>query len=132
MIVVDTNVIAYLWLPSEFTHLAEKLLKKDNHWVTPSLWRSEFRNVVALFYRKKLITYEQSLEIILNAENQLSGSEYTVNSLKVMEKVKMSKCSAYDCEYVALAETLHCKLITYDKKILKSFPIIATDLRKFV
>lgn len=132
MIVVDTNIIVYLWFPSEFTELAEKLLKKDGHWVSPTLWKSEFRNVVSLFYRKKQITYDQAIEVILNAEDQLANFEYTVNSLNVMGKVKVSKCTAYDCEYIALAEALDCSLITNDKKILKKFFTTAIDLKKFV
>ncbi len=132
MIVVDTNIIVYLWLPCEFTKFAEKLLYKDNHWVSSALWRSEFRNVISTFYRKKQITYDQAIGVILNAENQLMNYEYTVNSLKVMEKVKASKCTAYDCEYIALAEALDCNLITNDKKILKNFPEVAIDLKKFV
>jgi len=31
MIVVDTNVIAYLWLPGARTATAEHLLKKDSN-----------------------------------------------------------------------------------------------------
>ena len=132
MIVVDTNIIVYLWLPCKLTDLAEKLLKKDGHWVSPILWKSEFRNVVSLFYRKKQITYDQAIEVILNAEDQLAGFEYTVSSLSIMGKVKVSKCTAYDCEYIALAEALDCNLITNDKKILKNFSTTAIGLKKFV
>ena len=132
MIVVDTNIIVYLWLPSDFSEMAEKLLKKDSDWVSSILWKSEFRNVVSSFYRRKLITYEQALGVIFNAEEQLVNSEYSVNSLKIMEKVKSSKCTAYDCEYVALADVLNCHLVTNDKKILRSFPSIATDLKCIV
>ena len=132
MIVVDTNIIVYLWLPSDFTEMAEKLLNKDSYWISSILWKSEFRNVVSSFYRRKLVTYEQALEVIFNAEEQLVNSEYSVNSIKVMEKVKSSKCTTYDCEYVALAEVLNCNLVTSDKKILKSFPSIATDLKCIV
>lgn len=49
-----------------------------------------------------------------------------------MEKVKASKCTAYDCEYVVLAEVLKSNLITKDKEILKYFPDIAIDLEAFV
>ncbi|XSG85105.1 MAG: hypothetical protein ACPW60_15475 [Methylohalobius sp. ZOD2] len=52
MIAVDTNVIAYFYLPTEYTPLAEKLLMQEPVWAAPTLWRSEFRNVLALYLRK--------------------------------------------------------------------------------
>ena len=39
-----------------------------------------------------------------------------------MELVRDSDCSAYDCEFVALAVKLDTKLVTVDKKLLKAFP----------
>ena len=53
MIVVDTNVLAYLYLPSDFTLAAEKLLLNDPQWVAPHLWRSEFRNILAGYMRER-------------------------------------------------------------------------------
>jgi predicted nucleic acid-binding protein len=45
MIVVDTSVIASLWVPNDMEKLAYKVLRKDPEWVAPLLWRSELRNV---------------------------------------------------------------------------------------
>ena len=56
MIVVDTNIIAYLYLPTDLTGQAERLLESDPEWAVPVLWRSEFRNVLALYLRKGLIS----------------------------------------------------------------------------
>ena len=36
-----------------------------------------------------------------------------------------SGCSSYDCEYVAVAEELGCRLATYDRKVIRRFPGIA-------
>lgn len=52
MIVVDTNLIGYLYLESQYAPQAEQTLRKDADWVAPLLWRSEFRNVLALYLRK--------------------------------------------------------------------------------
>jgi predicted nucleic acid-binding protein len=44
MIVVDTNVVAYLLLGGEKTGEARMVFHKDPTWAAPLLWRSEFRN----------------------------------------------------------------------------------------
>lgn len=58
----------------------------------------------------------------------LEGFEFDVQSREVMELVRDSECSAYDCEFVALAERLGVKLVTMDKKVLKAFPKRAVSL----
>jgi predicted nucleic acid-binding protein len=58
----------------------------------------------------------------LEAENLLAGCEFEVESRKVLELVRDSDCSAYDCEFIALAMNLGTKLFTMDKKLLRAFP----------
>jgi predicted nucleic acid-binding protein len=128
MIVVDTNVLVYLYLPTDYTAKAEGLLQHDPEWAAPTLWRSEFRNVLALYLRKNLLTLEQAGAIQAEAESLLHESEYMVNSLDVLQLVQQSKCSAYDCEFVALAQSLNVSLITMDKQILNDFPTTAKPL----
>jgi predicted nucleic acid-binding protein len=122
VIVVDTNVVAYLYLPSEHTPLAESLLQRDAEWVAPILWRSEFRNILAGYFRRGAVTFDQALALQLEAESLLSGSEFEVGSQDVFELVRGSDCSAYDCEFVALAKRLETKLMTLDRKVLRAFP----------
>jgi predicted nucleic acid-binding protein len=129
MIVVDTNVLVYLYLPTQYTPHAEKLLEIEPVWVAPHLWRSEFRNVLALYLRKKLITYDKALQIQSEAEILMSGNEYDIKSLNILSLVNQSNCSAYDCEYVSLAVNLETKLFTMDKKIISEFPLITEPLR---
>jgi len=131
MIVVDTNVIAYFWLPGEYTTYAERALSKDNEWAAPILWRSEFRNILAGYMRRKNLTIDMAIQLVEHAETQMKGREYIVESGRVMSFVEMSSCSAYDCEFVALAEDLGVPLITTDKKIIRTFPTIALPLDKF-
>ena len=122
MIVVDSNVLAYLYLPGEYTAAAEALLEQDSDWAAPILWRSEFRNILAGYMRRKAITFEQANSLQREAESLLGGAEFEVESLAVLELVRDSDCSAYDCEFIALAMKLDTKLVTMDKKLLRAFP----------
>ena len=128
MIVVDANVISYLYLSGERSHQAEQLLSLDPHWCAPVLWRSEFRSVLSLYLRKNLLTLEVVLHILEQAEDLLSDNEYEVPSAQIMQIVNSSSCSAYDCEFVALARYLGVSLITADKRLLREFPQIAKSL----
>lgn len=128
MIVVDSNVVAYLYLPGEHTERAEALLEKDADWAAPLLWRSEFRNILAGYIRRKTLTFETARDLQMEAESLLAGAEHEVDSRLVLELVRDSDCSAYDCEFVALAMSLGVKLVTEDKKLLKAFPRHAVAL----
>jgi predicted nucleic acid-binding protein len=128
MIVVDTNVLAYLWLPGERTKAAERLLKKDPDWNAPILWRSEFRNVLAGCLRRGDVSLETALQIVEGVEGQMRGREFSVPSPQVLARVEESECSAYDCEFVVLADELGVSLVTSDARLLRSFPAVARAL----
>lgn len=129
MIVVDTNVIAYLFLPGDFSEKAISLLKYDSTWIAPYLWKSEFRSVLALYFRQGHLSIEDAQSIMNEAEEFMSGNEYDVNSFEVFELISNSNCSSYDCEFVALAKRLGLNFYTSDKKVLKEFPDIGIDLK---
>lgn len=97
MIVADTNVIAYLLIPSPFTVMAEQVYAQNPEWVAPTLWRSEFRNVLSLYMRRGLLTLGQAMALQDEAEDILRGSEYEVISTDVLSLARDSGCSAYDC-----------------------------------
>ena len=122
MIVVDSNVLAYLYLPGDHTAGAEALLERDPEWAAPVLWRSEFRNILAGYMRRKTLTFDQACRLQDEAEGLLAGAEFEVDSWTVLELVRDSDCSAYDCEFIALAIKLDTKLVTVDKKLLRVFP----------
>lgn len=128
MIVVDSNILAYLYLPGEYTGRAEALLQHDPDWTAPVLWRSEFRSILAGYLRRKTLGFEAACALQQEAQSLLDGAEHEVDSRRVLELVRDSDCSAYDCEFVALAMTLGVKLVTMDAKLLKAFPTHAVSL----
>jgi predicted nucleic acid-binding protein len=131
MIVVDTNIIGYLFLSSDQSLLAEHALQKDREWAAPILWRSELRNVLALYTRNNLLTLKHAHHIMNGALELLSGREYEVSSYEVLRLASESKCSAYDCEFVAVANDLKVPLVTVDRQLLRKFPKVAVPLKSF-
>lgn len=131
MIVVDTNVIGYLFLSSDQSLSAERALQKDIEWAAPVLWRSEFRNVLALYMRKNIIDLEQAQIIMNSALKLLRAREYQVPSSEVLRLASESKCSAYDCEFIAVANDLKVPLVTVDKQLLREFSSVTVSLSAF-
>ena len=62
------------------------------------------------------------------AEALLSGREYEMDFYDVLALVRKSDCSAYYCEFVALAVRLGIRLVTMNKKLLRGFPAEAVSL----
>jgi predicted nucleic acid-binding protein len=128
MIVVDSNILAYLFIEGTHTEAAEALLTRDEDWAAPVLWRSELRSILTGCLRRGYLTLEEAGSIQSEAEDLMSGAEYEVDSGSVLGLVYESDCSAYDCEYVALAMRLRTKLVTMDGQVLSAFPDVAVNL----
>ncbi len=131
MIVVDSNIIIYVHVQGERTALALRALQRDPCWVAPPLWESEFRIVMAGYIRRRILKLEDAKRIMESALKTMEGREILPPSGLVLDLVAVSDCSAYDCEYVALARHIHVKLVTTDNKILQSFPETAIELDIF-
>ena len=129
MIVVDTNVIAYLFIKGEYSEFAEHLLKIEPEWISPPLWRSEFRSVLSLYIRKNKLTVKEAYKIAQLAEDFMNEREFQVDSDKIFNLVSSSDCSSYDCEFVALAQSFNLTLYTSDKKVVQEFPNTAKLLK---
>jgi predicted nucleic acid-binding protein len=132
MIVVDTNIICYFYIHGDHSNKVQTLWKKDPNWHLPILWRSEFRNVLAKYYRNQLLSLPKIFEIIQETELLIRGNEYHIPATHVFHLIKSSSLSAYDCEFVSLAQSLNVPLITFDKKIHSEFPKTAMTIHDFL
>lgn len=125
MIVVDTNVIAYLLIQGPHTADSEDVYQRDADWHSPLLWRSEFLNVLSLAVRGGHLTLDESIEILAKAEILMAGKEHAVEPNAVLRLAVKSGCTAYDSEFAALAIDLDTILVTRDDKLLKAHPTFA-------
>ena len=122
MIVVDTNVIHYCWVRGQNTEVAQSVRRKDPDWHAPILWRSELRSMLTAYLRRRLMSRIQIAEILRIADRAFVESEHIVGDDLVLDVVESSALTAYDAEFVALADALSVPLVTADKAVLKAFP----------
>jgi predicted nucleic acid-binding protein len=122
MIIVDSNVIAYCWIHGERTALAHRLRRLDADWHAPVLRRSELRNILSGYRHDGSLAAGQVRGIMAAAEAGFVGHEHDLPSDRVFAVTERHRLSAYDAEFVALAEILGVPLVTEDQAILQSWP----------
>ena len=131
MIVVDTNIIAYLFLVGEKTSLAQAARQQDPEWIVPALWKHEFLNVLATYIRRKGITKKVAEDVRQRAFQLLAPAEREVDMRLALEIAARYRVSAYDAQYIALAQDLKVLCVTEDARLLKTFPTVARSLAEF-
>lgn len=132
MIVVDTNVIAYCWIGGERTPIAQRVRLRDPEWHVPVLWRSELRSALVGYLRQGAMDAGQAAATMVETERALASFEHVVASATVLELAARTRLSAYDCEFVALAQSLAVPLVTEDAAILKAFPQVALTMEAYL
>jgi predicted nucleic acid-binding protein len=127
VIVVDTNVISYLLIRGDRSEAVDRLLDADGEWIAPRLWIDEFLNVLSTYERNGLLTADQTTPILSDALSLMEDSSYEIPPERVLSVARRTTCSAYDSQYIALAEDLGLKLYTCDRKVLKNCPDLAVE-----
>jgi predicted nucleic acid-binding protein len=131
MIVTDTDVISYFWLEAERTPAARSVREMDDDWRAPPLWQSEFRNVLYQHMAHRDLPLDDALQIADRVDADMRDATVSVRTADVLRLVNASGHSAYDCEYVALAQRLNVPLVTGDKRLPKLFPETAVLMEDF-
>jgi len=132
MIVVDADLIGNLFMKSKDSALAIQVFERDPDWYAPMLWQSEVRSIVTSYFRHNLLTLDQAFRIMDEVHSLMMERERFVSSSLVLELVGTSKCTSYDCEYVALAKEMNLTLVTFDQQVVGAFPGIAVFPQDFV
>jgi predicted nucleic acid-binding protein len=131
MIVADTNLIVYLFVTGDQTTPAQEVLDKDPDWIVPPLWCNEFQNVLAAYICRGL-ALQQAKQILQNAMQTLETRQVVPSENEILDLIAGKDCTAYDCEFVALAKQLNIYLVTADKQLLREFPDYTISLEEYV
>lgn len=122
MIAVDTNVIAYAVLPGERTKAALALAERDPEWVAPALWRRELRNVLATLMRVRQLPLRQALAAFSAAEALVTDATVEPSTGECLRLAARGRVSAWDAEFVFVAEAAGLPLVSADRKLARAFP----------
>jgi len=131
MIVADSNLVAYLLIPGDKNALADEILLKDSDWAVPLICRSEVRSILTLYMRHQGMSLSQAKRTMEKAEILWRNTEFAVPSDDVLELTSRHNVTAYDGEFVVLAQRLGVPFVTFDKPVRKAFPNIAIDPEEF-
>lgn len=125
MIVVDTNIIAYLLIDGKYTDSVIQLRKNDPDWIAPRLWLDEFLNILATSERHGVMSSQVADATLNLACEIMEGKSYDISAQRILSTSRRTGCTAYDSQYVCLAEDLGIQLYTFDKKVLANCEGIA-------
>jgi predicted nucleic acid-binding protein len=90
------------------------------------------RNVLAGYVKRGQLALATAHKIIEAAQAIFQQNEYEINSSQVLDLAAASGCSAYDCEFVALAQNFNIPLVSMDQQVLRAFPQVAISLERFL
>ena len=128
MIVVDTNVLAYAVLPGERSLAVQALAERDPHWLAPSLWRWELRNVLATTMRVRRLPLSDALAAFAAAEQLVEDAGLETSVEDCLRVAARGRISAWDAEFVCVAVALGVAFVTADRRLCKAFPECAVAL----
>ena len=131
MIVVDVNIVAYFLIEGEKTSSARDLLRRDPDWRLPVLWRHEYLNVLATFARKGGATIAEAQSLWRRGIELLGPREQSVDMESALVLATENRISAYDAQYIALAQKLQTICVTEDQRLLGTFPTLTRTMQAF-
>jgi predicted nucleic acid-binding protein len=132
MIVVDANIIAYLFIKGERTEQARQLYTQEPDWTAPLLWQHEFLNVLATMVKQSNRTVAEALNVWQQAQTLMLDQERAIALSDALILATTHGISAYDAQYVTLAEGLNAVLVTEDKRLLQKFPGRAMTMQTYL
>jgi predicted nucleic acid-binding protein len=131
VIVADTNLVAYLLIEGTHTASARAVWEKDSHWMLPTIWRSEFLNVLTMALRANVLTMEQAHETWRLALMIFGANEVEPSGDDVLDRATERNLSAYDAQFAVAASDLGVPLVTADRRLLAACSDLALSPDQF-
>src|SRR5436305_10128028 len=101
MLLVDTNVVAYLLMEGDRTEAAQALRTRDPDWRSEAFLLVEFTNVLASSIARKRMTLLLAEDFLAKAAALFDGKLGRVPHASVLAMATRHRVSAYDARFLA-------------------------------
>jgi predicted nucleic acid-binding protein len=128
MFVVDTNIIAPLYVRGADSDVVKELHARDQTWRTDPFALIEFSNVLASYQRSGYITKALAKQCLTDAQAFLRPHYLAVTHDAALEMAIRFRITAYDGRFLALADQLGSRLVTQDTKLRAAAPALTQSL----
>ena len=128
MVLVDTNVIAPLYVRSARTEAVEELFARDAVWRTEPIALIELSNMLVTYERSRYITAATARDCLNRAAAFLQPQLFRVSHQAALEAALDYRVTAYDARFLALADQLGSRLVTEDARLRAAAPALTQSL----
>jgi predicted nucleic acid-binding protein len=128
MLLIDTNVVAYLLIEGDYTEAAQELRARDSDWRSEAFLLVEFTNVLVSSIARKRMTLSMAEDFLAKAAALFDGKLGRIPHASVLAIASRHRVSAYDARFLSLADQLGSRLITEDARLRAAAPALTQSL----
>ena len=128
MVLVDTNIIAPLYVRSARSDAVRELFARDAVWRTEPLALIELSNVLITYERARYITAATARDCLSRAAAFLQPQLFRVSHQAALDAALRYGTTAYDARFLALADQLGSRLITEGARLRAAAPALTQSL----
>src|SRR5438445_8517027 len=128
MVIVDTNIIAPLYLRRAGSEAVTELFARDAGWRTEPLALIELSNVLITYERSRYITAATARDCLNRAAAFLQPQLFRVSHQAALDAALRYGTTAYDARFLALADQLGSRLVTEDARLRAAAPALTQSL----
>ena len=128
MLLVDTNVVAYLLIEGDYTEAAQELRIRDSDWRSEAFLLVEFTNVLVSSIARKRMTLSVAEDFLAKVFSLFDGKLGRIPHASVLAIAGRHGVNAYDARFLSLADQLGSRLITEDARLRAAAPVLTQSL----
>jgi predicted nucleic acid-binding protein len=127
MVVIDTNILAYLLIEGDRTADAQALYARDAGWRSEAFALIEFCNILATYVRSGALSRSAAASTLATAERTVTGVVNLPHAQALALAAEFG-VSAYDARFLGAAQRLGARLVTEDARLRAAAPALTCSL----